>query len=145
MKLLILTPCEKVLQDIRSGQSLINIFHEIKIQVPRDSEIPNDAVIPREWAIFSKWALDSEEEEKEYESEVRIYWPNRKLWFEHTLRAAPPTKSHLVFLVQLQGFPFGQNGKVGVINSLRSNGELVGHAEIFITVGVSKDMVIPIP
>jgi hypothetical protein len=144
MKLLIFTPCEKVLQDVRSGQSLVNIFHEIKVQLPPNSEFPNDAVLPKEWAIFSKWAMDSEEEEREYESDVRIYWPNGKLWAEQTLQAAQPTKSHLIFMVQFQGFPFGQSGRLRVINSLRSDGVLVGNSELAITVSVSKDMVIPI-
>lgn len=142
MKLLIFTPCEKVLQDARSGHSLINVFNELKIQVPPNTELPSDAVIPKEWAIFTKWELDAEDEGKECASVLRILWPDGKVWAEQTL-SAPPTKGVLSFMVQLQGFPFGQNGKLRVVNSLRSGDFPISTSDMHIGVIVTKDLITP--
>src|ERR1039458_6396967 len=121
MKLLILTPCEKVIQDVQSGNSLISVFHGIKIKLPPvDAGLPSDAVAPKDWAIFSKWGLLPEEEGRNYTSFVEVFWPDGRLLASQRLEAAQPTKHGMAFITNLRGFPVGQNGNIKVLCSLES-------------------------
>jgi hypothetical protein len=126
MKLLLLTACDKVLQDPQFGSSLISVFHGIKFQVPAGTELPKDAVVPKEWAIFSKWELLPEEENKNHVSVIEIFWPDGNAFIKYALKAAQPTKNGMAFINRMTGFPVGQDGKLKVIQSLECDGVVVG-------------------
>jgi hypothetical protein len=142
MKLLLLTPCEKVINDPVSGHSLIAIFHGVNLALPVDSEVvPRDAVIPRAWAIFSKWELEPHEERKEYASVVQIYWPNGDDFAKHTIVASQPAQNGMAFIVNIQGFPIGQTGKLRVVNWLERDGETISEKNEFsMRVNVTYDL-----
>jgi hypothetical protein len=135
MKLLILTPCNNVLQDPQFGSSLISVFHGINFQVPPDTEVPSNAVIPKEWAVFSKWRLEPDEYGKEYTSRIEIYWPDGAEFTKASVVAQQPTKDGMAFINRMNGFPVGQDGEIRVLQFLESSGEVVyGPVETIIKV-----------
>jgi hypothetical protein len=141
MKLLLLTACEKVLQDVQSGHSLISVFHGLTIQLPPEPEMPGNAVIPKEWAIFSKWELLPDEEGKNYASSVEIFWPDGTFFAKSIIAAAQPTQDGMAFIVRLPGFPIGQNGKLKIVQFLQSDDEQVfGPVELEVRVAVTRDL-----
>lgn len=125
MKLLVFTPCQLVLQDPVNGQSLISVFHEIKIQVPKSNEVPTNAILPKEWSIFCKWEVAPEEQGKLYIANLEILWPDGNQFVKQALPAAQAAKFDLSFVFKLLGFPMGQSGRIKVIISLESDGQLV--------------------
>lgn len=139
MKLLIFTACEKVIEDLTQGSSLISIFHGIKIQIPENQELPTNVVVPKDWAAFSKWELDQGEEGGEYTSRIQIIWPDGSEFARHELPATQPTKDGMAFVHRLNGFPFGQNGRLLLLQSLLCDGEVIfGPVEFAIKVEVAK-------
>jgi hypothetical protein len=142
MKLLIATPCEKVLQDPESGHSLIAVFHEIKIQISQDApEIPGNALIPKEWAVFSKFELKPDEEGKEYSLKMEVFWPDGTLLVGNQVAAAQPTKNGMAFVIKMQGFPIGQPGVIRMNQTLTTNGKPVyGPTELTARVVVERSL-----
>jgi hypothetical protein len=134
MKLLILTACDKVLVDaLGGGQSLIGIFEGVNVVLT--DAYPSNASLQREWFIFSKWQLEPDEEGKNYTSLTEIFWPDGNKFGGLELVAAPPTKSGMSFIGRLLTFPFGQIGNLKVVQTLRSDGDLVfGPFEMSISV-----------
>lgn len=127
VKLLVLTPCEKVLSDPFSGQSLIGVFHGLRVALPvaTDPPMPQDAVVPKDWAIFSKWQLEPHEENLDYSSQIEVFWPNGTPFVNARLQAMQPTKSGMAFINRLNGFPIGQNGALRITQSLLRGEEVV--------------------
>jgi hypothetical protein len=139
MKLLLIAPCEKLIEDLTQGQSMISIFHGLKIRIPRDQEIPSNAVSPKEWAIFSKWELSPEEEGQTFTSTMSVFWPDGSQFFTHELAAIQPTTNPMAFVHRVQGFPIGQNGDLRIVNSLTRDGEvLFGPVEVTVTIDVIR-------
>jgi hypothetical protein len=142
MKLLVIAPCDRIINDPTFGNSLIAVFHEIQIKLPPGSEVPASAMIPRDWSIFSKYYLDPEEEGKEYYSITKVFWPSGEKFAEISLLSANP-KNGMAFAVRLQGAPIGQNGKYRIEQSIHINGNdefIFGPVESYIAVNVTYDL-----
>lgn len=141
MRILLAAPCNVALQDPEVGQSLIGVFHGMKIQISQDAEVPDNAMLPKEWAIFSKFGLDPDEEGKSYSLVTNIFWPDGKLLVNHLLPAAEPTKDGMNFITRMQAIPVGQEGIVKVSQTVISEGEIVcGPIELEIKVTIEKTL-----
>src|ERR1035438_9786942 len=112
MRLLLVTPCQLAIQDPVSGQSLIAVFHDIKIKIAENApELPPNAIIPKEWSIFSKFTMEPDEEGKDYSLNTNIYWPNGEQFVSQAMDAAQPTKNGMAFIVKMEMFPIGQRSE----------------------------------
>lgn len=141
MKLLVFVPCQMVLQDPTMGHSLISVFHEIKIQIPKENEVPTNAIMPKEWAIFLKWDLTPEEQGKQYSAVIEILWPDGTPFAKQPLPAAQLAARDLVFVFKLVGFPMGQNGFLKITASLESDGQPVfAPTSTFVNVELQKNL-----
>jgi hypothetical protein len=128
-----------VVQDPDSGQSLIAVFHEIKIRIGDTSEVPSNALIPKDWTVFTKFALEPEEEGKDYVLNTRIFWPDGSPFVDQSLTANQPTKNALVFTIRMQGFPIGQSGMIKIRQTLTSGGiEVCEQIEVEVRVVLEK-------
>lgn len=125
MNLLLLAPCDRILQDPTQGVSLINVFHGLMFKIPEGIDLPKDAVMPKEWTIFSKWELGPEEVGKDYISRVQIFWPDGTEFLKSSLTAMQPTRDGMSFTNQMNTFPVGQAGKLRVVQTLESDGVTV--------------------
>ena len=141
MNLLLVTACDRVLDDTELGTTLVSIFHQIKIQVTANEEVPTNAVIPREWSIFTKFALDKDEEGREYSLDTSVFWPDGSLFAHMILDAKQPTQNGMAFKVRLTGFPIGQPGKLKIVQSINSGEDAkCGPFETDILVQVEKSL-----
>jgi hypothetical protein len=126
MKLLLHSACNNVLQDPQFGASLISVFHAIAFMVPEGQEFPANAVVPKEWAIFCKWSLLPEEYGKNYTCLHKLFWPDGTVFAEAKLEAVQPTKDGMAFVQRLNGFPVGQQGNLRIVQTIESDGVIVG-------------------
>lgn len=140
MKLLILTACEKVLQDPSSGPSLIATFQKLNAVVPSLAEVPTNAVIPKDWSIFALWEVDQRERGKLYQMGLELYWPNGELFFENKLPLEKEAEEYINFIVRMQGFPMGQSGKIRIVVWVEHQGRKVcDNVETSIHVTLASD------
>jgi hypothetical protein len=140
MRQMILTPCERVIQDPKSGPSLISTFQNMGIVVPVDPELPSNAVIPKEWTVFAMWLLEAEEQGKSFTLKVAIYWPDGELFTERSVDLIATHPDWMNFIATLNGFPVGQSGKVRISVSAECEGKVVsGPLDTFIAVTVKHD------
>jgi len=124
MKVLLVTACERIINDPEAGACLIALFHDIKIQVQKDAEIPRNAVVPQQWSVFVKFGLEPHEEGKDYTLITDILWPDGTSFVTgYELRANQPTKDGMTFNLRNAGFPMGQIGKVVVRFKLIGDGK----------------------
>lgn len=138
MKLFLLAPCEKVIQDQESGNSLISLFHAIHVSLPVGAETPpHDAVIPRQWAIFGTWELSPEEEGSHLTGVFEVFWPDGRVFTTMGLETADLARSGVAFILRLHGFPLGQNGDLRITHWLERDGaQMSEKSETQVTVSV---------
>jgi hypothetical protein len=141
MKLLILTPCEKVIQDQTSGPSLIATFQEFGAVIPTAADLPVDAVLPKEWCIFVLWELQPEERDRQYFVRTQIAWPDGKDYIDtRFLLRSVADKAYMSSIQKISGFPIGQNGTLHIKIWLELDGSVVfAPATTSILVTVSRN------
>jgi hypothetical protein len=140
MKIQILTPCEKIIQDPKTGPSLIATFQEIGISVPTSTELPTNAVVPKEWAIYAMWALEPEDQGKTFSLKFAIYWPNGDLFVEQGIDTFAALPDWVTLMAGLPAFPMGQAGKIKVAVWVECEGKVVAEpTETFIRINVDRN------
>jgi hypothetical protein len=107
----VLVACEKAILSKENVASLIALFTKIAINIPAGAEIPKDAATPKEWAIFSMWNTEPGDENKEYILCTQILYPDGTQFSDVPKnKIAVEANKKSVVIVQVQGFPVGQDG-----------------------------------
>lgn len=114
MNLKVLTPCEKVIQDARSGPSLIATFQEMQVGIPEGQILPTNAVIPKDWAIFALWHSAESESFPTFRQWLVILWPDGSEFIRQPLDVKVDKPEWTMSTVQIQGFPMGQKGRLTI-------------------------------
>lgn len=120
-KLIMFTPCEKIIIDDNNTASLIAIMHGVTASSPADKEIPKNAVAPKEWAIYTSWMREQGDETKSFEQKLQILWPDGTEFHVHSLPFKIPESIHQN-RVGVIGFPIGQRGPLKVKMWVESGG-----------------------
>jgi|ERR1035437_8921167 hypothetical protein len=143
MNIKVLTPCEKVLRDERSGPSLIATFQEIQVGVPEGQEVPGNAVVPKEWAIFALWHVAESDALSNARQWTEVLWPDGSQFVKQPLDVKIEKPDWMMNTVQFQGFPMGQTGRLTIRVWIDINGKTATEiAETWITV---KHQIVIVP
>ncbi len=122
-KLLLFTPCEKIIIDDNNNVSLVVLLHEITA-VPSEKGIPKNAVTPKEWAVYTTWVQEDGDENKSYIQWLQIQWPDGSEFEKYPLPFVFK-KRRQQNRVNIVGFPIGQPGLLTIKMWLESDGAKV--------------------
>jgi hypothetical protein len=128
MKFLALCPCEKVIIDQRGAHSLITIMENVEVSTQPSATsqpvMPTNAVMPKEWFVYTRWLPSEEDIGKTFRQTYQLYWPNGEK-FTEGYAEFKATESFQQNVLQLQGMPVGQPGKVKVAVWVEHDGRRV--------------------
>jgi hypothetical protein len=140
MRLLVLTACEKVIQDPLSGPSLIATFQELTVAFQGNQEVPLNAVVPKDWVVFAQWLLEEEDRGKNFILHVDVYWPDGTVFTKQQVDVTSTLPDWMNLIARMLGFPAGQSGKITISVSVEFNGATVsGPIETFVEVKVKRN------
>ena len=69
-RLLIFTPCERVIYGTDNSLSLINVFHGMTLNIVENDPIPPGASFQFRWSVFTMWLKQPEDEGMDYKQRV---------------------------------------------------------------------------
>lgn len=129
-RLLLFTPCEKVIFDKDANTvSLITILQDIAISVSPDVQIPEDAQVPMVWHALSMWHDESGGDGKQYEQKIELCGPDGKILVTSTSQFTMSLSSHRIN-ARFNSFPVGHFGQYALKLFLRENREEEERVEV---------------
>lgn len=121
-KLITLVVANRAIMDKQNNNvSLIDLLQGLQIgsPVPNAPRPPRNMVVPKEWAVFTFWKPDEGDSAGQTFSVItRVLWPDGNEFnrAERTFQF-DRGKNH-ISIINLVGFPAGQEGRVEVITWL---------------------------
>jgi hypothetical protein len=118
--------CEKAIIGKDDVASLIGLFSKITLNVPVGTEIPKEAVSPTNWVIFSIWNAEAGDEVKDYMLGTQILYPDKTQFADiprNKVKIELGKRSQII--IQLNGFPVGQEGVYTVLSWVEENQQRV--------------------
>jgi hypothetical protein len=136
----IFVACEKAIIGKDDVASLIGLFTKIRLNIITGTDIPKDAAAPKEWAIFSQWHVEPGDENKEYMLGTQILYPDKTQFSDIPKnRILVEAKKSSQVIIQVNGFPVGQEGPYTIRTWVEENKQIVlGPLEFEIEVEISK-------
>jgi hypothetical protein len=120
------TICEKVIVDANGVPSLIGLFSQFNVGVPKGTTFPANAVTPKEWALFCLWECSSEEVGCEFHQIFEVTSPGDEQLPPQTIKFKPePGKLRQNVIGNSQAVPIGRAGKVTVTTRVEYEGKVV--------------------
>jgi hypothetical protein len=123
LKLHLFAPCEKVIISQDNITSVIAVMESFNVKV--SEELPPDAGVPFQWNVVTIWhRTEDVAGDMTYEQRTEVLRPDG----EHSVNATHPfpvSNAHINFrnVVEINGFPVGQEGFVVIKVSLREAGD----------------------
>jgi hypothetical protein len=134
MKSLAFICCEKVIQDSNGQASIISLIQAINIAVV--VPMPSNAIGPTNWAIFAVWDITPEEYDKQFNQIFHVLWPDGTEFTKTSVSFLTNRVGRAVIYAIVQGFPYGQAGKVLVRGWVESEGVIVSDTQEY-SIGVT--------
>jgi len=130
MKLKTILACDRVIDEVGAGPTLVTTFQQITIAIPNRQPVPVDALLPKTWAIYTVWALEDQENNREYTQICEMLWPDGSQFFLAQLTSsAENANQFLTFTGKVSGFPIGQEGRLIIRVWMEEHGERVADPE----------------
>ncbi len=123
-KLLLFSPCEKIIIADDHTVSLITIFEKIQIQLPmsEDEKLPENALIPLKWFVYSLWLKEPGDEGKTFEQFVDISFPGERS-IKSEIIEFRITKERHRNVILMPTFPVTPPGLASIKLNLREHGQ----------------------
>ncbi len=108
---------EKCLITKEGAASLITILQrvDVRVQASKDPQVlPGNAVAPLNWCVYSLWRQEAEDKGAEFSKVVQIFWPDKAEFLKRSVQFRFTEEKNHNVLINLSGFPAGQEGSVTV-------------------------------
>jgi hypothetical protein len=126
-KLLLFTPCEKVIISQEGQMSLITIVDGFNVSMSAEEydNLPDDAVAQIAWDIVTKWSReDSEEEEPaHWEQRIQVFTPSGRVSTNAKTGIDLVSNLGMRNVLRVNGFPIRPLGRCKILLSLRKAGD----------------------
>jgi hypothetical protein len=126
-KLLLFTPCEKVIISQEGQMSLITIVDGFNVKMSAEDydNLPEDAVAQIAWHIVTKWSReDSEEEEPaHWEQRIQVVTPSGRVSTNAKTGIDLVSNLGMRNVLRVNGFPIRPLGRCKILLSLRKAGD----------------------